>query len=102
MGKDEKGEIHIGAGAHVIVKTSAIVQMKDELKLFIGPKGHVASLEIDIKANFDTIPEKYHQTFISMMTSRYGGVVNILTNTTPFIEPLKSTKRWFQFWKSKI
>lgn len=99
MGEKEKGEIHIGGGAHLVVKTAAVVTMKDELKLFVGKKGHVASLEVEIKANFDNIPTEYHQTFISMMTARYGGVVNLHDNTKSFNAPKEPPKKWYQFWK---
>ena len=100
MGEKDKGEIHIGGGQHLMVKTSQVVHLNDEIKLFTS-KGHVASLNVEIKADFEKIPAKYHSTFIHMLTARYGGVVNIHSNTDPFSDPTPKTKKWYQFWKSK-
>lgn len=98
MGEKEKGEIYIGGGQHLILKTSQVVYLKEELKLFTS-KGHVASLDVEIKADFENIPTEHHETFIHMLTARYGGIVNIHSNTEPFSEPTPKKKRWFQFWK---
>lgn len=98
MGKDEKGEIHIGNGQHLIMKQSSIVTMKDRLVLFTGG-GKVSELEVEIKADFENIPKEHQQTFIHMLSARYGGVVNCYSNTEPFTQPIKNKKRWYQFWK---
>lgn len=98
MGEKEKGEIHIGAGHHLIMKQSQIVSMKDRLVLFTGG-GQVAELDVEIKADFENIPKEHHQTFIHMLSARYGGVVNCYSNTEPFEQPIKTKKRWYQFWK---
>ena len=98
MGEKEKGEIYIGGGQHLIMKQSAIVTMKDRLVLFTNG-GKVTELEVEIKADFENIPTEHQQTFIHMISARYGGVVNCYSNTEPFENPKSIKKRWFQFWK---
>ena len=58
------------------------------------------TLDIEIKADFGTIPSEYHQLFMQMMSVRYGGIVNIWDNTQPFAKPDIKKKRWYQFWKN--
>lgn len=98
MGEKEKGEIHIGNGQHIIMKQSSIVTMKDRLVLFTGG-GKVSELEVEIKADFENIPQEHQQTFIHMLSARYGGVVNCYRNTEPFEKAKPIKKRWFQIWK---
>ena len=98
MGEKEKGEIHIGAGHHLVMKQSAIVTMKDRLVLFTNG-GKVTELEVEIKADFENIPKEHQQTFIHMLSARYGGVVNCYNNTAPFEKPTHIQKKWYQFWK---
>lgn len=75
--------------------------MVDELKLFKDNGNKTVDLEVQIKANFEKIPEQYHQTFLSMMSARYGGIVKLYDNTEvlPFQRIEQSKKRWYQFWK---
>jgi hypothetical protein len=98
--KDEN-LIHIGSGNHLVIQTSYVVSMVDELRLFSGDGQKPIDLQIQIKANFEKIPEQYHQTFLSMMSARYGGVVNLYDNTEPlpFQKRQEVKKRWYQFWK---
>ncbi len=96
--KKIEGEFHIGDGAHLTVKSSTIVEMRDHLKLMTGD-GKSTTLDVVIKADFDKIPPQYHQLFMQMMSVRYGGIVNIWDNTQPFAKPEVSKKKWYQFWK---
>ena len=96
--KEKKGEFHIGDGSHLTIKTSAIVEMHDYLKLMIED-GKSITLDVVIKADFEKIPPEYHQLFCQMMMVRYGGIVNIWDNTQPFAKPEVSKKKWYQFWK---
>ena len=57
-----------------------------------------ATLDVEIKADFEKIPPEYHQMFLQMMQIRYGGILNIWDNTQPFAPP-KVKKKWWQFWK---
>lgn len=96
--KKIEGEFHIGDGAHLTVKSSTIVEMRDHLKLMTGD-GKSTTLDVVIKADFDKIPPQYHQLFMQMMSVRYGGIVNIWDNTQPFANPEVKKKKWYQFWK---
>lgn len=98
--KDEN-LIHVGDGNHLVIQTSYVVSMVDELKLFKDNGNKTVDLEVQIKANFEKIPEQYHQTFLSMMSARYGGIVKLYDNTEvlPFQRIEQSKKRWYQFWK---
>lgn len=96
--KQKQGEFYIGDGSHLTIKTSAIVEMHDHLKLMIGD-GKSVSLDVKISADFEKIPPEYHQLFCQMMMVRYGGIVNIWDNTQPFAKPETKKKKWYQFWK---
>ncbi len=96
--KQQKGEFHIGDGAHLTVKSSTVVEMHDYLKLMTS-EGTSITLDVEIKADFDKIPPEYHQLFCQMMMVRYGGIVNIWDNTQPFAKPDVKKKKWYQFWK---
>ncbi len=96
--KKIEGEFHIGDGAHLTVKSSTIVEMRDHLKLMTGDSKST-TLDVVIKADFDKIPPQYHQLFMQMMSVRYGGIVNIWDNTQPFAKPEVKKKKWYQFWK---
>jgi hypothetical protein len=96
--KKEEAEYHIGDGKYLTMKQTTTVEMKDQLRLMTGEaKG--LSLDVSIKADFEKIPPEYHQLFMQMMQVRYGGLVNIWDNTSPFIKPEVKKKKWYQIWK---
>ncbi len=96
--KTKPGEFHIGNGSHLMIKSSTIVEMHDYLKI-MTTEGSSLLLDVEIKADFDKIPPQYHQLFMQMMQVRYGGLVNIWDNTSPFTPPEKQKKKWYQIWK---
>ena len=96
--KQKEGEFHIGDGKHLMVKSSTVVSMNDQLRLMTG-EGKSITLNVEIKADFDKIPQTYHQMFLQMLQIRYGGIVNIWDNTQPFTPPEKQKKKWYQIWK---
>jgi hypothetical protein len=96
--KQKEAEFHIGDGKHLTIKTSTVIQMNDQLRLMTGEARSI-SLDVEIKADFDKIPPQYHQLFMQMMQVRYGGLVNIWDNTSPFTPPEKQKKKWYQIWK---
>lgn len=96
--KQKEGEFHIGDGKHLMVKSSTVVSMNDQLRLMTG-EGKSITLNVEIKADFDKIPQLYHQMFLQMLQIRYGGIVNIWDNTQPFTPPEKQKKKWYQIWK---
>ena len=97
--KQKEGEYYIGDTSYLTMKSSTIIEMRDQLKLMIG-SGESVNLDISIKADFDNIPTEYHQLFCQMMMVRYGGIVNVWDNTQPFAKPNITKAKWYQFWKS--
>jgi|694.fasta_scaffold01094_49 hypothetical protein len=96
----KQGQYHIGNGQHLTVKSSYTVQMKDHLMLFTGDASYpIIELPIEIKADFEKIPNEWHQILIQMMMVRYGGVVRCDNNTKPFEVPFKTKRRWYNFLK---
>lgn len=93
-----ESEFHIGDGQHLTMKTTYTVQMRDKLRLLTGD-GKGKDLDITISADFEKIPKEYHLLFMRMMMVRYGGVVNVYDNTTPFEDPQSPKKPWYKFWK---
>ncbi len=58
------------------------------------------SLNVDISADFGTIPKEYHEVFLNMVSAKYLGRVSFGDN--PFSQCQPAPKRkWYQFWKSK-
>jgi len=79
------------------IKTSRNVELKNSLTL-IGEKGESIILDINIEANFSTIPEQYHEVFLNMLTSKYYGKTSFGHNPFSKCLPPKK-KRWYEFWK---
>jgi len=96
--KKEEAEFHIGDGKYLTMKQTTTVEMKDQLRLMTGD-GKGITLDVSIKADFEKIPPEYHQLFLQMLQVRYGGMVNIWDNTSPFTPPEKRKKKWYQIWK---
>jgi len=95
MGLDN--EIYLGGGSNINIRTASIVSVQNSLKL-ITPDDGVITLDIKIEADFDTIPKKYHEVFLNMVSSKYIDSVSFGDN--PFSQCLPpKKKKWFQFWK---
>lgn len=89
---------HIGNGDHIGVTTSTPVELRCALQLTDGSEE--ITLDVKITADFATIPKKYHEVFLNMMTSKYYGRVSFGDN--PFSQCLPpKEKKWWQFWKIK-
>jgi hypothetical protein len=94
---ENKGEIYLGGGNNLLMTTSKLVTCHEVLTLVVNGRGGIP-LEVKIQADFDTIPEEYHEIFLNMLTSKYCKTVSFGDN--PFSRCLPtSKKRWFQFWK---
>ena len=95
MGLDN--EIYLGGGCNINIRTASIVSVQNSLKL-ITPEDGVINLDIKIEADFDTIPKKYHEVFLNMVSSKYIDSVSFGDN--PFSQCLPpKKKKWYQFWK---
>ena len=95
MGLDN--EIYLGGGSNINIRTASIVSVQNSLKL-ITPDDGVITLDIKIEADFDTIPKKYHEVFLNMVSSKYIDSVSFGDN--PFSQCLPpKKKKWYEFWK---
>lgn len=91
-------EVFLGGGDNLTIQTSKNVELKEILRLMDDER--VINLEVQIIANFENIPEKYHEVFINMMTTKYYGRVSFGDN--PFSQCLPpKKKKWWQFWKTQ-
>lgn len=83
---------------YVKMKASTIVSLNEHFTVFT-PDGPI-DLKVDIKADFDGIPSKYHEVFMNVLTSKYINKVSYGDNPFSMCKPLPK-KRWYQFWKLK-
>jgi hypothetical protein len=83
---------------NINIKSSTVVKLYEYLSVFTeeGP----FDLKIEIIGDLELIPEKYHEVFMNVMTSRYLGKVSFGNNPFSECKPLVKRK-WWQFWKSK-
>jgi len=94
---ENKGEIYLGGGNNLVINTSKLITCYETLTLVVNGKGGIP-LEIKIQADFDTIPEEYHEIFLNMISAKYLKTTSFGDN--PFSQCLPAPKkRWFQFWK---
>ena len=83
---------------YINVKASSIVTLNEHFIIYTteGP----IDLKVDIKADFDEIPKKYHEVCLNMLTSNYVNKVSFGDNPFSECKPLPKRK-WYQFWKPK-
>ncbi len=92
-----KTEYNLGS-KYINIKSSSIVKLNEEFTVYSeeGP----FTLDVEITADFNNIPERYHEVFLNVLTSKYMNKVSFGDN--PFSECRPVVKRkWWQFWKSK-
>lgn len=90
-------EINLGSGNNLIMTTSKLVTCHEVLTLVVNGKRSI-SLDIKVQADFDTIPEEYHEIFLNMMTSKYCKTASFGDNPFSKCQPAPK-RRWYQFWK---
>ena len=99
MSKKEN-EIYLGGGNNMIMATSKLVTCHEVLTLVVNGKGGIP-LDVKIQADFDTIPEEYHEVFLNMMAAKYVKAVSFGDN--PFSKCIpQPKKKWYQFWKASV
>jgi hypothetical protein len=97
--KNKETEIFLGGGNNMEMKSSQYVYTYQTLHL-TTPENGAISLNVEISADFNTIPQEYHEVFLNMMSAKYLGGVSFGDN--PFSQCLPTPQRkWYQFWKSK-
>jgi ABC-type transporter MlaC component len=80
----------------VSVKASKVVELSEYFSL-ITTTGSI-DLRVEIKADFEKIPEEYHEVLLNMLTSKYINKVSFGHNPFSQCRPPQK-KKWFQFWK---
>jgi hypothetical protein len=96
MNKKET-EINLGGGLNLEMRSARMVNTYQTLYLTTTDKGTI-TLSVNISADFDTVPEEYHEVFINIMSAKYLNRVSFGDN--PFSQCLPAPKkRWWQFWK---
>ena len=99
MSKKET-DIYLGGGNNINVKKASIVSVYNSLKL-ITPNDGAISLDIKIEADFDTIPEKYQEVFLNMISTKYLDSVSFGDNPFSLCQP-PPKKKWWQIWKASV
>jgi len=99
MGKKEN-ELYLGGGANINVKAAKVVTLHNNLKLITIGDGAI-SLDVKIEADFDSIPEKYHEVFLNMLSAKYLDTVSFGDNPFSMCVP-PPKKKWWQFWKANV
>jgi hypothetical protein len=90
-------EIYLGNGNNFTINTSKNVELRETLSL-MTENGKSIDLDVKIMADFENIPDEYHEVLINMMTTKYYSRVSFGDN--PFSKCLPPTrKKWYQFWK---
>ena len=84
---------------YVNVKASSTVKLNESFTVFTqeGP----IELSVDIIADFAEIPEKYHEVFMNVLTSKYINKVSYGENPFSQCKPIIKRK-WWQFFKPKF
>jgi hypothetical protein len=91
-------EISLGNN-YLNIQTSKNVELNEVVTVLTENGSY--DLEVKIIANFETIPEQYHEVFLNILTAKYYGKVSFGDN--PFSQCLPPRKKkWYQFWKQKI
>ena len=98
MAKKET-EIYLGGG-HLNIQSANYVQTYNSLQL-ITPDDGAIELNVEIKADFSKIPEKYHEVFLNMISTKYLDSVSFGDNPFSLCQS-SPKKKWYQFWKSKL
>jgi len=95
--KEDKNEIYLCGGANLVMNTSKLITCHETLTLVTMNDGAI-QLEVKVQADFDTIPEKYHEIFLNMISAKYLKTTSFGDN--PFSQCVPAPKRrWWQFWK---
>ena len=84
---------------YVNVKASSTVKLNEGFTVFTqeGP----IQLSVDIIADFADIPEKYHEVFMNVLTSKYINKVSYGENPFSQCKPIIKRK-WWQIFKPKF
>ena len=93
----QNNDLYLGGGHNLNMRSSSLVSTQQTLTLMTHTDGAI-QLNVNIEADFDTIPEAYHEVFLNMISAKYLGVVSFGDNPFSKCLPLPK-KRWWQIWK---
>lgn len=91
-------EIQLNNSDFVNVRTSKLVELENIL--YVTHTNGPVKLRVKISADFNEVPEKYHEIFLNVITSKYLGSVSFGENPFSECSPMKKRK-WYEFWKEK-
>lgn len=80
------------------IRQTSVVNLYEDL-IVVTADGNI-TLRVNISADFHDIPEKYHEIFLNVLTSKYSNMVSFSDNQFSSCKPANK-RRWFQFWKKK-
>jgi len=83
---------------YINVQQASIVKLKETFTIYTD-KGPI-ELDTEICADFNKVPEEYHEIFMNVLTSKYMNKVSFGDNPFSCCKPVIKRK-WYQFWKSK-
>ena len=72
-------DIHIGHSDYYSIKSTTSVKLKEEFIIY--DKNEEIKLEVEIIADFGSIPENYREIFLNMLTTKYLNRVNFSENS---------------------
>ena len=92
------GDLNLGGKKYLNNKASTTISMKEQFTVYTqdGPQ----HLNVNISADFDEIPKKYHEVFLNVLTSKYSNSASFGNNPFSECKPVQK-KKWWQFWKTK-
>ena len=95
--KKKQTELFLGGGNNLQIKSASIVTLDQTLTL-VTPEDGSFQLNVSIQSDFETIPEKYHEVFLNMLSAKYLNVTSFGDNPFSLCKPAPKRK-WYQIWK---
>lgn len=90
-------ELFMGDGKHLNLQSSQYITTNNSLKLITIDDGAI-EMNVEIRADFSNVPEKYHEVFLNMFSAKYISSVSFGDN--PFSQCIpQPKKKWYQIWK---
>jgi hypothetical protein len=95
--KKKDTELFLGGGTNLQIKPASIVTLNQTLTL-VTPEDGSYQLNISIQSDFETVPQRYHEVFLNMLSAKYLNVTSFGDNPFSLCKPVPKRK-WYQIWK---
>ena len=95
--KKKDTELFLGGGTNLQIKPASIVTLNQTLTL-VTPEDGSFQLNVSIQSDFETVPQKYHEVFLNMFSSKQVGTTSFGDNPFSLCKPAPK-KKWYQIWK---